>query len=442
MNTRCVNPFEKENHKVTKGLVNVPKNISEKYPSIPEYSKICVACKLDFTKQKAPTNAKKFLEQIKEKFSSSEDKRGRILLLTLAPQFWSRNDLVKEFGCTEWEARRAKGLVSDRGILSWPDKKRGKTLSPDVVDAVKAYYNRDDNSWLMSGMNDYISVKNSDGEREHVQERLLLCNINELYSQFVQEYPDKKIGITKFTQLRPKHCVIAGSSGTHVVSVCVHHENVELMLDSINIGITKIFHVTDGASQHFKNKSNFANLVAHEKDFGVVAEWHFHATAHGKGACDGIGAKLKRGAKQASLQCSSQYHILTPQSLFEWAKKYCKETEVFFSGKEVYEQVKDELKMRFDMHTDPIPGTLQSHAFIPTSDGLLMFKKYSLASEHIFPKKKRAPKQASQITKRRKTPAKKNSQTKPKTAKHPQIKQKPVKRLPIEKVGKKSKAKR
>ncbi|KAJ8673002.1 hypothetical protein QAD02_004263 [Eretmocerus hayati] len=163
----------------------------------------------------------------------------------------------------------------------------------------------------------------------------------------------------------------------------------------------------------------------------------------GKGACDGIGANLKRGAKQASLQCSSQHHILTPQSLFEWAKKYRKETEVFFSGKEVYEQVKDELKTRFDMNTDPIPGTLQSHAFIPTSDGLLMFKKYSLASEYnISPKKKRAPKEASQITKRRKTPAKKNSQTKPKTAKRSQIKQKPVKRLPIKKVGKKSKAKR
>ncbi|KAJ8685943.1 hypothetical protein QAD02_021736 [Eretmocerus hayati] len=254
MNTRCVNPFEKENHKVTKGLVNIPKNMSEKYPSIPEYSKICVACKLDFTKQKAPTNAKKckfeevecndanhiagltVLEQMKEKFSSSEDKREKILLLTLAPKFWSRNDLVNEFGCTEWEARRAKCLVSDRGILSWPDKKRGRTLSPDVVDAVKAYYNRDDNSRLMPGMNDYISVKNSDGKREHVQERLLLCNMNELYSQFVQEYSDKKIGISKFTQLRPKHCVIAGSSGTHVVYVCVHHENDKLMLDSINIG--------------------------------------------------------------------------------------------------------------------------------------------------------------------------------------------------------------
>ncbi|KAJ8677797.1 hypothetical protein QAD02_013584 [Eretmocerus hayati] len=153
--------------------------------------------------------------------------------------------------------------------------------------------------------------------------------------------------------------------------------------------VTNIFYVTDGASQHFKNKSNFTYLVAHEKDFGVVAEWHFHATAHGKGACDGVGANLKRGAKQATLQCSSQHHILTLQSLFKWAKKYCKEIKVFFSGEGVYEQVKNELKLRFDMNTDPIPGTLQSHAFIPTSDSLLMFKKYSLASEYnIFPQKR------------------------------------------------------
>ena len=51
-----------------------------------------------------------------------------------------------------------------------------------------------------------------------------------------------------------------------------------------------------------KNKSNFQNLLFHEKDFpkGVTAEWNFHATAHGKGACDGIGANLKGSAKRAS----------------------------------------------------------------------------------------------------------------------------------------------
>ena len=105
--------------------------------------------------------------------------------------------------------------------------------------------------------------------------------------------------------------------------------------------------MTYGAGQHFKNKSNFQNLV-HEKDSGVTAEWHFHATAHGKGACDGIGANLKRGAKRASLQVSSSNIILTPEELYNWAKDYCKEAKVFYSSKESYKETVLKLKPRLN----------------------------------------------------------------------------------------------
>ena len=89
-----------------------------------------------------------------------------------------------------------------------------------------------------------------------------------------------------------------------------------------NFAVKKVYYLTDGAGQHFENKSNFQNLLFHEKDFGVTAEWHFHATAHGIRACDGIGANLKRAAKQASLQVSSSNHILTPEELYNLAKDY------------------------------------------------------------------------------------------------------------------------
>ena len=36
--------------------------------------------------------------------------------------------------------------------------------------------------------------------------------------------------------------------------------------------------------------------------YGVKAEWHFLATSHGKGACDGLGGIVKWLAAQASLQ--------------------------------------------------------------------------------------------------------------------------------------------
>ena len=35
----------------------------------------------------------------------------------------------------------------------------------------------------------------------------------------------------------------------------------------------EIYYYTGGARKHFKNKSSFANLQAHEEDFGIPAEW-------------------------------------------------------------------------------------------------------------------------------------------------------------------------
>ena len=64
-------------------------------------------------------------------------------------------------------------------------------------------------------------VKNDDGTYSLVQKRLLLCNTNELYAQFTAEHEGLMISISKFTKLRPHHCVLAGSSGNHMcVFVC------------------------------------------------------------------------------------------------------------------------------------------------------------------------------------------------------------------------------
>ena len=69
-------------------------------------------------------------------------------------------------------------------------------------------------------------------------------------------------------------------------------------------------------------------------DFGIPAEWHFHATAHGEDPVDGTGENLKRLAARASLQASSKYPILTTDALYQWAKKNLVRTLVFFSPKE------------------------------------------------------------------------------------------------------------
>lgn len=48
-------------------------------------------------------------------------------------------------------------------------------------------------------------MKNKDGSREHVQKRVLLDNISELYERFIELHPDVKVGLSKFTQFKTKH---------------------------------------------------------------------------------------------------------------------------------------------------------------------------------------------------------------------------------------------
>ena len=81
----------------------------------------------------------------------------------------------------------------------------------------------------MPGKKDFVSVK-KEGKREHIQKRLVLSDLRSVYREFKERYPDHKIGFSKFAELRPKHCVLAGASGTHSVCVCTIHQNVKLMV--------------------------------------------------------------------------------------------------------------------------------------------------------------------------------------------------------------------
>ena len=81
----------------------------------------------------------------------------------------------------------------------------------------------------------------------------------------------------------------------------------------------KILYFSDGAASQYKNKKSFLNLCHHEEDFGVKAEWHFLATSHEKGACDGLGGTVKRLAARTNLQRPYNDQVMTPQQLFDWA---------------------------------------------------------------------------------------------------------------------------
>ena len=79
-----------------------------------------------------------------------------------------------------------------------------------------------------------VTIKLSDRTKEKRQNRLILSNIKEIYSQFKKENPDRKIGFSTFALLRPKWCIPVGAAGTHNVCVCTYHQNVKLMLVAMN----------------------------------------------------------------------------------------------------------------------------------------------------------------------------------------------------------------
>lgn len=520
------------------------------------------------------------IQQLHDKFDKETTSRqDKIQILTVLPQSLSINEVMSEFAASRRMIQIAKQLYSETGVISTPTAKAGKVLDPTTSATVQAFYLDDENSRVLAGKKDFVSVKKPSGQRERIQKRLVLCNLKELHRNFRDKYPEIEIGFSRFATLRPPFCVLAGQSGTHTVCVCTSHHNVKLKLDACRIGqltsdwtipltdykdclkcivckdptiecfsskckecpgtkklnemlkmkfddaiidtikysrwisvdrstletleiptdefvdtlccelttllfhdfiakqqasyhrsikenlqegefvvdldfaqnyafvaqdasqgfhwnndqatihpfviyyksengianknltiisdcldhitssvyafqrilvqylkthfsVKKIYYFSDGAPQQYKNCKNFINLLHHKQDFGIDAEWHFFATAHGKGACDGISGTVKRLAGRASLQLPPESQILTPQRLFDWATQNIKGIDFHFSAKSESDLAVQFLKERY-AKAKTVPGTLKFHAAIPAEDGRMNFKTYSYSTAPI-----------------------------------------------------------
>lgn len=172
-----------------------------------------------------------------------------------------------------------------------------------------------------------------------------------------------------------------------IISDCKNHDSIAVhlfiqkMIEFIrhkSIQMDKISYVSDGAGSQYKNKNNFINLCHHENDFGVKAEWHFHATSHGKSACDGVGGILKRGAYRFSL--ANKDTIQTPMELYEWSKSWKTEIETAYCSSDEYLRTKTNLQDRYQTAAT-IQGTQSLHSFYPINLTSLKVKKYSNSLE-------------------------------------------------------------
>lgn len=177
----------------------------------------------------------------------------------------------------------------------------------------------------------------------------------------------------------PLNCVIISDTLEHNTSTfhAFQRQFVPFLKSKVAC-LTKIIYFSDGAVSQYKNRFNIINLLFHKDDFGIPAEWHYFATAHGKGPSDGLGGTLKRLATRASLQGTI---IQTPHELYNWALKNCNLNAKFVSSEQCMQE-KQILKNRFES-APSITGIRSIHAAMPSGKDTIIVKTVSNASEGL-----------------------------------------------------------
>jgi hypothetical protein len=227
-------------------------------------------------------------------------------------------------------------------------------------------------------------------------EALVSCDFAENYSFIMQNaaqyfhWNNKQATIHPFViyknvngELQHYSFVVISDCLSHVtVAVHLFIEKMIQFLKTKMPNLTKIYYITDGAVTHYKNKNNFINIIKHKEDFGIDCEWHFHATAHGKGPCDGVGGTIKRMASRASLTDEYDGIITNAAELFKWAKTLKTDMVFQFCSDIEYNSKKIQLASRFEK-VKTINGTRNFHSVIPSGEGYLNFKKYSNSEDYV-----------------------------------------------------------
>ncbi|KAJ1529982.1 hypothetical protein ONE63_006710 [Megalurothrips usitatus] len=520
------------------------------------------------------------LEQLRTAYHLTSEETMKMQILSVLPASWSLKQVADFFNVSVSVVRRVRSLVSEQGILPTPLGRRRMGLCEEVKKKVISFY--EENSRQLPGIKDHVTVKVGDTKVQR-QKMLVLMTLKELYANFKSDYADLQISFSKFAELRPRECVLAGASGTHSVCVCIYHENFSLLIegahlekhedgkhkfmstsDVLNLAICpepksacylgeckkcpgftsiqeklevnfdermqteveykkwvstdraalltcisttdefvehvedvlpsflchhfvakeqamflknakaglkrgsciaigdfsenysvchqaaiqdthwdntqitlhpfvcyyvnsegeqqifnfvvvsdymkhetlavsafqhrliaklkeniqdleEVHYMTDGSSAQYKNKFNALNLRMHFEDFQVKGRWHFFASCHGKGPCDGLAGRMKRLAMLESLRRVREESILTARQFYEWAKRvFMDSTWVELVTKEEIEEFRVQYGLRYRKDVPALEGISSAHCLIPLSTNVIQVKQYSSADTCLY----------------------------------------------------------
>ena len=155
----------------------------------------------------------------------------QIQILTLVADKWSRmyySEYFKVFGYLVWTSDGTKKIGT---ILAKPAPKKRKSYHDWSTLSGNKCLSRLQFQYVGARKKNYVS------ESKGVYKQKL-CNLQELYPAFKEKHSNVNIGFSKFFAFRPKWWVLVGSKMTHSVCVCSAHQNVVLLVDTMDWDLT------------------------------------------------------------------------------------------------------------------------------------------------------------------------------------------------------------
>jgi hypothetical protein len=68
-----------------------------------------------------------------------------------------------------------------------------------------------------------------------MQKRLLLCDLPVFHAEFCEKHPTVSVRFSRFAELHPKYCILAGARWTHTICVCMIHQNITFMVHGTHL---------------------------------------------------------------------------------------------------------------------------------------------------------------------------------------------------------------
>jgi hypothetical protein len=139
--------------------------------------------------------------------------------------------------------------------------------------------------------------------------------------------------------------------------------------------------MSDGCAGQFKNKFTLSNILHAAEDFGVIVEWDFFPTSHGKSPADGLGGLFKRSVRHRVL--TGKWEVYDAKGFYECAKSFSQDTNLFHVTKEQVKVHDKVLNSRWS-NLKTIKGTREFHHFEPSLEPNKISASVSSQKEKLF----------------------------------------------------------